>query len=77
MSSWCQYEALKYVSFPTQVLAKAFIHSDLPPLTHSFIQICLCRLFSCKNVLQWICRYFLVLNFGPGGATVRYGTKTK
>ena len=23
MSSWCQYEALKYVSFPTQVLAKA------------------------------------------------------
>eukprot|EP01041_Mallomonas_annulata_P006803 gene6803-13775_t len=24
LSSWCQYEALKYVSFPTQVLAKAF-----------------------------------------------------
>lgn len=24
MSSWCQYEALKYVSFPTQMLAKAF-----------------------------------------------------
>ena len=23
MSSWCQYEALKFVSFPTQVLAKA------------------------------------------------------
>jgi len=23
MSSWCQYEALKYVSFPVQVLAKA------------------------------------------------------
>ena len=23
LSSWCQYEALKYVSFPTQVLAKA------------------------------------------------------
>ncbi|XP_061742875.1 adenosine 3'-phospho 5'-phosphosulfate transporter 1 [Nerophis ophidion] len=23
MSSWCQYEALKYISFPTQVLAKA------------------------------------------------------
>lgn len=23
MSSWCQYEALKYVSFPTQVMAKA------------------------------------------------------
>ncbi|XP_071518754.1 adenosine 3'-phospho 5'-phosphosulfate transporter 1 [Panulirus ornatus] len=23
MSSWCQYEALKYVTFPTQVLAKA------------------------------------------------------
>ena len=23
MSSWCQYEALKYVSFPTQVLCKA------------------------------------------------------
>lgn len=23
MSSWCQYEALKYVGFPTQVLAKA------------------------------------------------------
>lgn len=23
MSSWCQYEALKYVSFPNQVLAKA------------------------------------------------------
>ncbi|XP_066149224.1 adenosine 3'-phospho 5'-phosphosulfate transporter 1 [Euwallacea fornicatus] len=23
MSSWCQYEALKYVSFPSQVLAKA------------------------------------------------------
>eukprot|EP00045_Choanoeca_perplexa_P006627 m.57160 g.57160 ORF g.57160 m.57160 type:complete len:431 (+) comp13707_c0_seq1:173-1465(+) len=23
MSSWCQYEALKYVSFPTQVLAKS------------------------------------------------------
>ncbi|XP_066587155.1 adenosine 3'-phospho 5'-phosphosulfate transporter 1 isoform X2 [Prorops nasuta] len=23
MSTWCQYEALKYVSFPTQVLAKA------------------------------------------------------
>ncbi|CAG0880609.1 unnamed protein product [Cyprideis torosa] len=23
MSSWCQYEALKYVSFPTQVLSKA------------------------------------------------------
>lgn len=23
MSSWCQYEALKYVSFPHQVLAKA------------------------------------------------------
>ena len=23
MRSWCQYEALKYVSFPTQVLAKA------------------------------------------------------
>ncbi len=38
MSSWCQYEALKYVSFPTQVLAKAFIHSDLPTLTHSFIR---------------------------------------
>jgi hypothetical protein len=25
MSSWCQYEALKYVSFPTQVLAKESI----------------------------------------------------
>lgn len=24
LSSWCQYEALKYVSFPTQMLAKAF-----------------------------------------------------
>lgn len=24
LSSWCQYEALKYISFPTQVLAKAF-----------------------------------------------------
>jgi adenosine 3'-phospho 5'-phosphosulfate transporter B2 len=24
MSSWCQYEALKFVSFPTQMLAKAF-----------------------------------------------------
>ncbi|CAN0293188.1 unnamed protein product [Ectocarpus fasciculatus] len=24
LSSWCQYEALKYVTFPTQVLAKAF-----------------------------------------------------
>ncbi|XP_056118800.1 adenosine 3'-phospho 5'-phosphosulfate transporter 1 [Rhinichthys klamathensis goyatoka] len=23
LSSWCQYEALKYISFPTQVLAKA------------------------------------------------------
>ncbi len=23
MSSWCQYEALKFISFPTQVLAKA------------------------------------------------------
>ena len=23
ISSWCQYEALKYVGFPTQVLAKA------------------------------------------------------
>lgn len=23
LSSWCQYEALKFVSFPTQVLAKA------------------------------------------------------
>ena len=23
MSSWCQYEALKYISFPTQVLCKA------------------------------------------------------
>ncbi|KAF6199575.1 hypothetical protein GE061_007601 [Apolygus lucorum] len=23
MSSWCQYEALKYISFPSQVLAKA------------------------------------------------------
>lgn len=24
LSSWCQYEALKYVSFPTQTLSKAF-----------------------------------------------------
>jgi adenosine 3'-phospho 5'-phosphosulfate transporter B2 len=24
LSSWCQYEALKYVSFPTQMLAKSF-----------------------------------------------------
>jgi solute carrier family 35 (adenosine 3'-phospho 5'-phosphosulfate transporter), member B2 len=24
LSSWCQYEALKYVTFPTQMLAKAF-----------------------------------------------------
>ena len=24
MSSWCQYEALKFVSFPTQVLTKSF-----------------------------------------------------
>ena len=24
LSSWCQYEALKFVSFPTQVLAKSF-----------------------------------------------------
>ncbi|CAM9425219.1 unnamed protein product [Chrysoparadoxa australica] len=24
LSSWCQYEALKYVTFPTQVLSKAF-----------------------------------------------------
>ena len=24
LSSWCQYEALKFVSFPTQVVAKAF-----------------------------------------------------
>ena len=24
LSSWCQYEALKYVSFPTAMLAKAF-----------------------------------------------------
>lgn len=24
LSSWCQYEALKYISFPTQVLAKSF-----------------------------------------------------
>ncbi|CAM9173924.1 unnamed protein product, partial [Phaeothamnion confervicola] len=24
MSSWCQYEALKYVTFPTQVLSKSF-----------------------------------------------------
>ena len=24
LSSWCQYEALKYVSFPTQMLTKAF-----------------------------------------------------
>ena len=24
LSSWCQYEALRYISFPTQVLAKAF-----------------------------------------------------
>lgn len=24
LSSWCQYEALKYISFPTQMLAKAF-----------------------------------------------------
>uniref|UniRef100_A0A1I7XIK2 Adenosine 3'-phospho 5'-phosphosulfate transporter 1 n=1 Tax=Heterorhabditis bacteriophora TaxID=37862 RepID=A0A1I7XIK2_HETBA len=23
MSSWCQYEALKYVSFPTQTICKA------------------------------------------------------
>ena len=24
LSSWCQYEALKYVSFPTQMLFKCF-----------------------------------------------------
>ena len=24
LSSWCQYEALKYVSFPTQMIAKSF-----------------------------------------------------
>ena len=29
MSSWCQYEALKYVSFPTQVLAKENIQNHL------------------------------------------------
>src|SRR3546814_7806132 len=24
LSSWCQYEALRYVTFPTQVLSKSF-----------------------------------------------------
>lgn len=27
LSSWCQYEALKYVSFPTQVTTKDFDES--------------------------------------------------
>lgn len=37
MSSWCQYEALKYVSFPTQVIP------DLPfrLLFHNFLELCL------------------------------------
>ena len=37
LSSWCQYEALKYVSFPTQMLAKSF--KILPTmLTGKFLQ---------------------------------------
>ncbi len=30
MSSWCQYEALKFISFPTQVLIHSFKHLLCP-----------------------------------------------
>uniref|UniRef100_A0A183AY97 Adenosine 3'-phospho 5'-phosphosulfate transporter 1 n=1 Tax=Echinostoma caproni TaxID=27848 RepID=A0A183AY97_9TREM len=47
VSSWCQYEALKYVTFPTQV--SGLIESAvLSVLFFSFQGVCVCNGFCCS-----------------------------
>ncbi|XP_061603104.1 adenosine 3'-phospho 5'-phosphosulfate transporter 1 [Cololabis saira] len=57
MSSWCQYEALKFISFPTQVLAKA---SKVIPV------MLMGKIVSHKSYEYW--EYFtaVLISFGVG-----------
>ncbi|MPC67881.1 Adenosine 3'-phospho 5'-phosphosulfate transporter 1 [Portunus trituberculatus] len=50
MSSWCQYEALKYVTFPTQV-------SLVPSLPPSLVHCCCCC--CCYSYCYHLCSEFL------------------
>ncbi|VDK76320.1 unnamed protein product [Litomosoides sigmodontis] len=67
LSSWCQYEALKFVSFPTQTVCKA--SKVLPTMLMGFVvrgERYGCRECSCAIMLAFGASLFLLSNTSKG-----------